>query len=180
MGASFCGNWLVWQRLLSFIFLPHVLQCVSLCLIFPTSLVSSFLLSSIEDGLLSLLIFPCFYSFSSSHWLDCLTFLLLPHSALSSFPLSPLNSSPFFSALSLYYLPFFFRYLSSFFCPFFISLCITFKSLCVSLSPPPFLFQALRFPVLLSHSLFMFLPLSPSLSLPARFSALPLFLCLLF
>lgn len=111
---------MLWRRPLSLIFLPHVLQCISLCLIFPTSLVSSFLFSSLEDELLSLLIFSCFYSFSSSHCLVCLAFLLLPHSALSSFPLPPFNSSPFFSVLSPYYFPFFFRYLSSLCCPFFL------------------------------------------------------------
>lgn len=184
MHSGFPGCWLLWSRLFSPIFPPHIPLCVSLCPIFPassSSVVSSFL--SLEEELLSLLSFPVFTPF---HPLSLFLLFFLFPLVLSFLPcflllhshfllISPLSFQLFLSFLLCSVTLFFLSVLLSFYILIYISFfppifyiyiatpCITFKSLSVSLSPPPSLFQALCFPVLPSHFLFVFLPLSISL-----------------
>lgn len=186
------GCWLLWS-FFSLIFL-HFLLFVFLCLILPassSSVLSSILFSSLEEELLCLLSFPVF---TPSHPLSLfLIFYLFPlilSFLLAFFSSIPIPFSPFNSLFSIllshlivsvflsvssslfiyrsfpYFLYLYFHPMNHFKVPFCFSLTTSFSLSSSLLSCPPL-------------SL-VFLPLSTSLSLPACFSALPLFLCLLF
>lgn len=171
MHSDFHGCWLLWSRLFSPIFLPHIPLCVSLCPIFPassSSVVSSFL--SLEEELLSLLSFPVFTPF---HPLSLFLLFFLFPLVLSFLPcflllhshfllISPLSFQLFLSFLLCSVTLFFLSVLL----PFYISF---FPLFSIFISPPhasllsPFLFP--------SHLLLPSSKLSAFLSSPLTFSS---------
>lgn len=200
---------MLFSRLLSPIFLPHFLLCVTLCLIFPASASDCVLLS---PPLISLPFPLCLFSPSfvslpisfvfglsvSSFFLLCLCLFIPPFfsfpsslcfffssptpwyylSFLAFFPSSiPTSSFQLVLHLIYFYLSLLIYLFPSIFYIYFSSPLITFKSL--SLFSSHRLLPSSELSAFLS-SPFSSSSLSTSLSHPASFAALPLFLCLLF